>query len=163
MIRIKYQNCNDSVDFDINLVLIVLGRPNTINKTQVVFSLKRLLSSDEVFSSPQSWKNISILVSWILRNISILRNIEEKYLYICINTGCPTILFPLLFFEFLGFLGVQKFHLGHFSIALFMQISKISNFLSFDEICIEIFQKYYREVISKVNIFYSLLNQGLEH
>ena len=33
MIRIKYQNCNDSVDFDINLVLIVLGQPNTINKT----------------------------------------------------------------------------------------------------------------------------------
>ena len=31
----------------------------------------------------QSWKNISILVSWILRNISRLRNLEEKYLLIC--------------------------------------------------------------------------------
>ena len=34
-------------------------------------------------SPQQSWKNISILVSWILRNISRLRNIEEKYPHIC--------------------------------------------------------------------------------
>ena len=39
---------------------------------------------------------------------------------ICLrNTGCPPKLFPLLFVEFLGFLGDQKFHIGHFSIAHF--------------------------------------------
>ena len=31
------------------------------------------------------------------------------------STGCPAKLYPLLFLEFLGFLAVQKFHLGHFS------------------------------------------------
>ena len=34
------------------------------------------------------------------------------------NTGCPAKHIPLLFFEFLSFLLVQKFHLGHFSNAL---------------------------------------------
>ena len=36
------------------------------------------------------------------------------------TTGCPTILFTLLFLEFRGFLGVYKLHLGHFSTALFV-------------------------------------------
>ena len=78
-------------------------------------------------------------------------------------TGCPTILYTLLFFEFLGFLGVQKFHLGHFSTAHFVQISKISNFLLFDEIYTEICPKYYREGNEKVNIFCLLLKLPLEH
>ena len=34
------------------------------------------------------------------------------------NTGCPAKLFPLLVFEFLGFLGVLKLNLGLFSTAL---------------------------------------------
>ena len=78
------------------------------------------------------------------------------------NTGCPTILYTLLFFEFLGFLGVQKFHLGHFSTAHFVQISKISNFLLFGEIWTEILAKYYREVILKVNIFWLLINKAVQ-
>ena len=69
------------------------------------------------------------------------------------STGCPTILYPLLFFNFFGFLGVQKFHPGHFSTTHFMQILKISIFLSLGEIQTEILAKYYREVILKVNIF----------
>ena len=57
-------------------------------------------------------------------------------------TGCPTKLFPLLFIEFLAFLEVQKFQLGHLSTAHSMQISKISNLLLFGEILTEILAKY---------------------
>ena len=44
-----------------------------------------------------------------------------------------------------------------------MKISKISNFLLFGEIWTEIFPKYYREGIGKVNILCLLLNQPLEY
>ena len=44
------------------------------------------------------------------------------------NTGCPPKLFPFLFFEFLGFLGVQTFHLGQFSNAPYAKVLKISIF-----------------------------------
>ena len=40
---------------------------------------------------------------------------EPKLFLDYCNTGCPAKLFPLLFFEFLGFLGVLKFYLGLFS------------------------------------------------
>ena len=35
-------------------------------------------------------------------------------------TGCPAKHWPLLIFEFLGFLGVYKFLIGHFSTAHFV-------------------------------------------
>ena len=56
--------------------LTILNNPNT--------KWVRFCGSPCMFHvSDQSWKNISILVSWILRNISRLRNIEEKYPHIC--------------------------------------------------------------------------------
>ena len=50
---------------------------------------------------------------------------EVRIIYLALDkpkmftiTWCPPKLFPLLF-DFLGFLGVYKFHLGHFQTALF--------------------------------------------
>ena len=86
----------------------------------------------------------------------IFHSRKRRHCQIC--TGCPANLFPLLFFEFLGFLEVQKFHLGHFSTALFVQILKISNFLFFGEKWTKILAKYYKEVILKFNIFCFMFN-----
>jgi len=61
-------------------------------------------------------------------------------------------LWPLLFLGFLGFLEVWRFHLGHFSTALFLWISGVSDFLSFGEVCTGIFQNNYGVIILKVNI-----------
>ena len=79
------------------------------------------------------------------------------------TTGCPAKHVPLLFFEFLSFLGVYKFNLGHFSTALFVQISKIYNFLLFGEILTKILRKYCRVFILKINISQKMYNQVLEH
>ena len=51
---------------------------------------------------------------------------------------------------FLGFLGVQKFHLGHFSTALSAQISKMSTFLMFGEKLAEILHFWCIEGIFKL-------------
>ena len=59
----------------------------------------------------------------------------------------------LVFGKFLGFLGVYKFHLGHFSTALSAKTLKISTFLLFGEKLTEILAKQYGEVILKLNIF----------
>ena len=72
---------------------------------------------------------ISCLIAYITLNLE-----QDKYCvtehmnsvttrfctaYCCdLTTGCPAKHVPLLFFEFLGFLLVQKFHLGHFSTGL---------------------------------------------
>ena len=49
--------------------------------------------------------------------------------------------------EFLGFQDAQKFHLGHFSTALSLQILKISILLLFGIILTLLLPKYYKEAI----------------
>ena len=78
--------------------------------------------------------------------------VATVYSELCSHTGCPAKHVPLLFFEFLSFLGVYKFNFGPFSTALFVQISKIYNFLLFGEILTKILQKYCSVFILKINI-----------
>ena len=109
--------------------------------------------------------NYTIMIHQSQKNQKVFHHFifSSLILKICKFTGCPPKLFPLLFFEFLGFLVVQIFYLGHFSTALSMQILKISILLLFGQILTEILPKYYKEVISKVNIFHLFLNQELDH
>ena len=79
-----------------------------------------------------------------------------------LNTSNLSLVWTLLFLEFLSFAGAQKFHIGHFSTAHFVQILEISNFLSFGEIWNEILSKYFRDVISKLNIFGLLSNKSVK-
>ena len=44
-----------------------------------------------------------------------------------------------------------------------MKILEISNFLLFGDIWNEILSEYYREAISKLNIFYLLFNENIVH
>ena len=82
-----------------------------------------------------------------LNFVKIASNIARKS-----STGCPVKQYPRLFLKFLGFLGVQKFHLGHFLTALSMQILKKSTILLFGKIQTDIFVNYHSAVILKVNI-----------
>ena len=53
-----------------------------------------------------------------LRNSLKFNSLGNSSMFCQYFTGCLVKLYPLLFFEFLGFLGVEKFRLGHLSTAL---------------------------------------------
>ena len=62
------------------------------------------------------------------------------------NTGCSAKRYTLLFYEFLGFLGVEKFDIGHFFVAFSVKFLKMSGLLLFGKYL----AKYSDEVILKL-------------
>ena len=50
------------------------------------------------------------------------------------STGCPAKLYLHLFFEFLSFLRVWKFHLGYLSTALYVEFENINFFINWSNL-----------------------------
>ena len=87
---------------------IIQTEPKRIRKIIWSFSVDYVKQGDN--------RRIILLKSDYQHNQQIIYDLGDRLctVYLIIirqesNTGCPTILFPLLFFEFIGFLGVQKF------------------------------------------------------